>query len=125
MFLEQNIKSICEKQGVNYADFLEQSGVGSADELSLIELNAFCESSEIDLHALLFKPMFKTDAIREKIQNIKLLILDVDGVMTDGGMYFTESGDQFKKYNTKDGMPSISARFFTMLDLNPAEIIPT
>jgi len=36
--------------------------------------------------------------------DIKLLILDVDGTMTDGGMYFTENGDQFKKYNTKDGM---------------------
>lgn len=37
-------------------------------------------------------------------QNIKFLVLDVDGVMTDGGMYYTESGDQFKKFNTKDGM---------------------
>ena len=36
--------------------------------------------------------------------NIKLLILDVDGVMTDGGMYYSESGDQFKKFNTKDGI---------------------
>ena len=27
--------------------------------------------------------------------------------MTDGGMYFTESGDQFKKFNTKDGMAII------------------
>ena len=35
---------------------------------------------------------------------IKFLVLDVDGVMTDGGMYYTESGDQFKKFNTKDGM---------------------
>jgi YrbI family 3-deoxy-D-manno-octulosonate 8-phosphate phosphatase len=33
-----------------------------------------------------------------------LLILDVDGVMTDGGMYWTESGDQIKKFNTKDGL---------------------
>lgn len=43
---------------------------------------------------------------QNKIQDldIKLLILDVDGTMTDGGMYFTENGDQFKKYNTKDGM---------------------
>lgn len=37
-------------------------------------------------------------------QNIKFLVLDVDGVMTDGGMYYTEGGDQFKKFNTKDGM---------------------
>jgi len=36
--------------------------------------------------------------------NIKLLVLDVDGVMTDGGMYYTESGDQFKKFDTKDGI---------------------
>ena len=40
----------------------------------------------------------------DKLAKIKLLILDVDGVMTDGGMYFTENDDQFKKFNTKDGM---------------------
>ena len=34
----------------------------------------------------------------------KLLVLDVDGVLTDGGMYYTESGDEFKKFNTKDGI---------------------
>lgn len=37
-------------------------------------------------------------------ENISTLILDVDGVMTDGGMYYTESGDQFKRFDTKDGM---------------------
>jgi 3-deoxy-D-manno-octulosonate 8-phosphate phosphatase (KDO 8-P phosphatase) len=35
---------------------------------------------------------------------IRFLVLDVDGVMTDGGMYYTESGDQFKKFNSRDGM---------------------
>lgn len=39
-----------------------------------------------------------------KAKDIKLLILDVDGVMTDGGMYYTEGGDEFKKFDTKDGM---------------------
>lgn len=34
---------------------------------------------------------------------IKLLGLDIDGVMTDGGMYYTESGDEFKRFDTKDG----------------------
>lgn len=34
---------------------------------------------------------------------IKLLGLDVDGVMTDGGMYYTEGGDEFKRFDTKDG----------------------
>lgn len=35
---------------------------------------------------------------------IKLFATDVDGVLTDGGMYYTESGDEFKKFNTRDGM---------------------
>jgi YrbI family 3-deoxy-D-manno-octulosonate 8-phosphate phosphatase len=43
-------------------------------------------------------------ADKSKLKKIKLLILDVDGVMTDAGMFFTENGDQFKKYNAKDGM---------------------
>ena len=37
-------------------------------------------------------------------KKIKFLALDIDGVLTDGGMYYTESGDEFKKFNTKDGM---------------------
>ncbi len=37
-------------------------------------------------------------------KNIKLFLSDVDGVMTDAGMYYTESGDEFKKFNTHDGM---------------------
>lgn len=35
---------------------------------------------------------------------IKFLVLDVDGTLTDGGIYITESGDEIKKFNTKDGM---------------------
>jgi YrbI family 3-deoxy-D-manno-octulosonate 8-phosphate phosphatase len=38
-----------------------------------------------------------------KNSRIKLLVLDVDGTLTDGGIYITESGDQFKKFNAKDG----------------------
>lgn len=35
---------------------------------------------------------------------IRVFLTDVDGVMTDAGMYYTESGDEFKKFNTHDGM---------------------
>ncbi|MGB1248149.1 MAG: KdsC family phosphatase [Chitinophagales bacterium] len=34
---------------------------------------------------------------------IKFLVLDVDGTLTDGGVYISESGDEMKKFNTKDG----------------------
>ncbi len=40
---------------------------------------------------------------RKVLKGIKLLLLDVDGVMTDGGIYFSESGDEFKKFNIQDG----------------------
>lgn len=35
--------------------------------------------------------------------DIKFLGLDVDGTLTDGGMYYTESGEEFKRFDTKDG----------------------
>ena len=34
---------------------------------------------------------------------IKLLALDVDGILTDGGLYYTEKGEVCKKFNVKDG----------------------
>ena len=38
-----------------------------------------------------------------KLGGIKLLLLDVDGVMTDGGIYFSERGDELKRFNIHDG----------------------
>lgn len=36
-------------------------------------------------------------------RKIKLIILDVDGVMTDGSLYFDNQGQEFKAFNSKDG----------------------
>ena len=41
---------------------------------------------------------------RTVLQQIRLFATDVDGVLTDGGMYYSESGDEWKKFNTRDGM---------------------
>ena len=38
-----------------------------------------------------------------KEDNIKIFLTDCDGVMTDGGMYYFEDGNEAKKFNTKDG----------------------
>ena len=45
-----------------------------------------------------------TDALNAQLSRIKLLVLDVDGIMTDGGLYYTESGEIIKKFNVKDGL---------------------
>ena len=36
--------------------------------------------------------------------DIKVFLTDCDGIMTDGGMYYSEHGDELKKFNTRDGM---------------------
>jgi 3-deoxy-D-manno-octulosonate 8-phosphate phosphatase (KDO 8-P phosphatase) len=41
---------------------------------------------------------------RKLLRQIRLFATDVDGVLTDGGMYYAESGDEWKKFNTRDGM---------------------
>ena len=38
-----------------------------------------------------------------KASKIKALIFDVDGVLTDGGIIYTNSGDELKQFNVKDG----------------------
>lgn len=107
MYLEQNLKGLCHKNGIDYLSFLEDLDVEEINELTLYDLEAIAEEYETDLYAMLFKPMFDNGLWKKELSKIKLLILDVDGVMTDGGMYFTENGDQFKKFNTKDGMAII------------------
>lgn len=41
--------------------------------------------------------------LRDIIRNIKLLILDVDGVLTDGALYYSDKGEHIKRFNTRDG----------------------
>jgi 3-deoxy-D-manno-octulosonate 8-phosphate phosphatase (KDO 8-P phosphatase) len=36
-------------------------------------------------------------------QSIRLIAFDVDGIMTDGGLYLTDSGEEFKRFNSLDG----------------------
>ena len=41
---------------------------------------------------------------RKIFKDLKLFATDVDGVLTDAGMYYSESGEELKKFNTRDGM---------------------
>lgn len=41
---------------------------------------------------------------KAEASTIKLFLCDVDGTLTDGGMYYSETGDELKKFNTRDGM---------------------
>lgn len=46
----------------------------------------------------------QTITVNKEIPEIKMFLTDCDGCLTDGGMYYSESGDELKKFNTRDGM---------------------
>lgn len=99
--LKRNIEAYLARNGSSLNEFLKEYDIARLEELSLGSLKLFCSENELDYVNMLSRPMFTDTA---KLKKIKLLILDVDGVLTDGGMFFTENGDQFKQYNVKDGM---------------------
>jgi 3-deoxy-D-manno-octulosonate 8-phosphate phosphatase (KDO 8-P phosphatase) len=43
-------------------------------------------------------------ALRVRVNRVRLVAMDVDGVLTDAGRYYSETGDELKKFNTRDGM---------------------
>jgi 3-deoxy-D-manno-octulosonate 8-phosphate phosphatase (KDO 8-P phosphatase) len=41
--------------------------------------------------------------IYERARHIRVAIFDVDGVLTDGGLYYADSGEELKRFNVRDG----------------------
>ena len=44
------------------------------------------------------------ESLSQRLANVRLLTLDVDGVLTDGGLYYTEAGDVMRRFQVQDGM---------------------
>ncbi|MGD8840552.1 MAG: 3-deoxy-manno-octulosonate-8-phosphatase KdsC [Gammaproteobacteria bacterium] len=44
-----------------------------------------------------------TTANSDKARQVRLLIVDVDGVLTDGGLFFDNRGEEYKRFNSLDG----------------------
>ena len=44
------------------------------------------------------------DEIKDKVKKIKLVLTDNDGVLTDTGVYYSENGEELKRYSVRDGM---------------------
>lgn len=49
-------------------------------------------------------PRLSVTQLKEKLKQIKLLALDVDGVLTDDSIYFGADGFEMKKFNISDGL---------------------
>jgi 3-deoxy-D-manno-octulosonate 8-phosphate phosphatase (KDO 8-P phosphatase) len=50
-----------------------------------------------------------TEDAFSRAQKIKLIIFDVDGTLTDGGIYISASGEMFKAFNCQDGFGIVTA----------------
>lgn len=67
------------------------------------DLVAIADTFRIRVDDLLRKDLAgRTRLLKNK--HIRFLAVDVDCVLTDGGMYYTESGDEYKKFHTRDGV---------------------
>jgi YrbI family 3-deoxy-D-manno-octulosonate 8-phosphate phosphatase len=49
-------------------------------------------------------PPSSLDNIAQRASRVRLLITDCDGVLTDGGVYYSEQGEVMKRFNIRDGM---------------------
>jgi len=75
-------------------------GIVEMDEYTYNEID---EPSDWDVvEKLLEIKLLKT--YKKAISQIKLFVLDIDGVMTDAGMYYSVEGEFLKKFNTRDAM---------------------
>ena len=107
----QNFTGMLMENGAFYINTVENilmSGNRLSGKIGIYEMPEYT-ATEIDepddwtiLESLMQRHVLsKRQAVKKQI---KLFLCDVDGTLTDGGMYYSETGDELKKFNTRDGM---------------------
>lgn len=97
-FFEKNSTYLLQARNLRASDFFANGIASPAPE----ELVHFADTVSMPLDEL-----FRTDLEARALarsRDIRLLCMDMDGVLTDAGMYYTEQGDELKKFNAKDGL---------------------
>lgn len=106
----QEFDGYCVENGAFYITSkkrLVETGNRISGRIAACEMDesAFFEIDEpsdwVIIEGLLEKRLKKTQTSPKRI---KMFLTDCDGCLTDGGMYYTENGDELKKFNTQDGL---------------------
>ncbi|WP_084158966.1 HAD-IIIA family hydrolase [Solidesulfovibrio alcoholivorans] len=64
-----------------------------------------CADEHVELfHDITNRRNTLVPSIKDRLAQVRLVITDVDGVLTDGKLYFTECGEAIKVFNVKDGL---------------------
>ncbi|HCT86558.1 MAG: acylneuraminate cytidylyltransferase [Candidatus Margulisiibacteriota bacterium] len=86
---------------------LTQSQCRLGGRIGIYEMpeNTAIEIDELsDWHAVEKLIKLRQEAtLHDSLKGVKLVAVDVDGVLTDSGMYYDETGKELKKFNTRDG----------------------
>ena len=107
----QNFSGMLMENGAFYINTVEnilKSGNRLSGKIGVYEMPEYT-ATEIDepddwtiLESLMQRHVLSKHQQAKK--QIKLFLCDVDGTLTDGGMDYSETGDEQKKFNTRDGM---------------------
>lgn len=107
----QNFSGMLMENGAFYINTVKnilQSGNRLSGKIGIYEMPEYT-ATEIDepddwiiLENLMRKYVLNKQ--NKDFTNVKLFLTDIDGTLTDGGMYYSENGDELKKFNTRDGM---------------------
>lgn len=107
----QNFNGMLMENGafyINSVKNIKETGNRLSGRIGIYEMPEYTatEIDEPDDWLILENLMYRHILVSKTTDysNIKLFISDVDGVLTDGGMYYSEKGDELKKFNTRDGM---------------------
>jgi len=110
-YLLSNLKYLLQKQNKKEEDLYQYAGMGQENIIGFItdgfnpspdQLVKMADFFNTSLDVLIRKNLSEI-AIKSN-GNLKMLVMDVDGVLSDGGMYYSDSGIEIKKYNAKDGL---------------------
>ncbi len=92
-------------------DSVTATEIDEEDDWVIMEhlLNRRCDCTRgfVNTHNVITKNTINSLSISpdiiSRLKKIKVVLSDCDGCLTDGGMYYSEKGDELKKFNTKDG----------------------
>lgn len=106
----QNFKGDLMENGAFYINTVSnilKSGNRLSGKIGIYEMPEYT-ATEIDEPDdwIILENLMRKHVLSKRISQpqIKLFLSDVDGTLTDGGMYYSEKGDELKKFNTRDGM---------------------
>lgn len=107
----QNFDGMLMENGAFYINSVKNilaNGNRLSGRIGIYEMPEYTatEIDEPDDWIFLEKMMYKHILSKKPsdLKKIKLFLTDVDGTLTDAGMYYSENGDEIKKFNTRDGV---------------------